>query len=202
MKENMMIGAIQSLGPKRQCRIETTVPSLSMRFILIVLAVCLSIGISNIEAVEGEDMGRSFAQVGSGYVAHFAGNTLGNWMLDRSDDFPTSSLSSLSVIVTSLAVSIGSSAAVSGAGKALDDDSRSLGWTLLGGMSAVGSSSLSGALIGLDDWKSGAAVGSVMGRYIAPISALVFYHLQDDDKKAKPAGKKAKFIIPLISVQF
>ena len=79
-------------------------------------------------------------------------------MLNRSDDFPTSSLSSLSVVATSFAVSVGTSATVYGIGQAFDDDSRLFGWTLLGGISAVGSSTLIGALIGLDDWKGGREV--------------------------------------------
>ena len=154
--------------------------------IFVVLSICISVAVSSTDAIEGEDIGKSAAQIGSGYAAHFVGNTFGNWMLDRFDDFPTSSLSSMSVVATSFAVSVGTSAAVYGIGRAFDDGSRSFGWTLLGGISAVGSSTLVGALIGLDDWKSGAAVGSVLGRYFVPVFATAFYHLRDGSEKKKP----------------
>jgi len=206
MKEEMITGAFsdgRSLESSRQSHSETTVSSKCMCFIFFTLAVCMFAGISSANAVEGEDMGKSAAQIGSGYAAHFAGNTIGNWMLDKSDDFPNSSLSSLSVVATSFAVSAGTSAAVYGAGQAFDDDSRSFGWTLLGGVSAVGSSSLVGALIGLDDWKSGAAVGSVIGRYFVPISATVFYYLRNGDKEKNDNGEeRGKLIVPVICIRF
>lgn len=129
-----------------------------------------------VRATDGTDVLRPVAQLGVGYAAHWAGNSLGNRLLARNGDFPTPGLSSLSVIATSLAVSAGSSAAVYGIGEAMGGRSGSLGGCMLGGLSAVGVSALAGSLIGLDDWKSGAAVGSVMGRYLAPVSATIFYH--------------------------
>ena len=171
-------------------------------FALILFIVCTSIAVARAYAIEGEDIGKPIAQIGGGYAAHIVGNTVGNRLLDLSDDFPTSSLSSLSVVATSFAVSVGTSAAVYGIGQAFDDDdSRSFGWTLLGGISAVGSSTLIGALIGLDDWKSGAAIGSVLGRYFVPIYATAFYYLGNGDNKSKSDAPAAP-AITLITFRF
>ena len=183
-----------TLFDRRNC-IDTIASPKNVYFTLIMLAICTYVAVFNAYAIEGEDIGKPVAQIGGGYAAHIVSNTAGNWLLNRSDDFPTSSLSSLSVVATSFAVSVGTSATVYGIGQAFDDDSRLFGWTLLGGISAVGSSTLIGALIGLDDWKSGAAVGSVLGRYLVPIYATAFYYLRDGDEDTK-------LVIPAMTIRF
>jgi len=161
----------------------------------------MSVFASGGHAVEGEEIATAFAQFGGGCAAHYAGNKLGNWLLDRSDDFPNPSLSSLSVVATSFAVSAATSSAVYGMGRVFDDDPRSFGWTLLGGLSAVGGASLAGILVGQDDGKSGAAVGSVIGRYLAPVSAVAFYYLRDGGKK-EDGERRGKNVVPVVRIRF
>ena len=118
-----------------------------------------------------------FAQAAGGYAAHRLLNPGANWLLDRFDDFPSASLSSGAVVLNSCLVAAGTSLAVYGIGEAMEDTHGSLSYTLLGGVSAVGLCALAGALISQDDPLAGAAMGSVLGRYLAPIAATVAYGL-------------------------
>lgn len=172
-----------------------------VRSTTVAFITCLSALATNASVAGGAEIATAFAQLGGGYAAHYGANRLGNWLLDQSDDFPSPSLSSLSVVATSLVISVATSSAVYGTGRIFDDDPRSLGWTLLGGVSAVGGASLAGVLVGLDDWKSGAAVGSVIGRYLVPVTAVAFYYWRDGGKKGS-GQRSGKLVVPLVSIRF
>jgi hypothetical protein len=138
----------------------------------------------------------SLAEPLGGYAAHALLNPAGNWLLDRVDQFPSASLSSLSVVTMSFLIASGTSVAVYGVGEASEDGSASLGSTILGGVAAVGLGALLGAVISQDDPLAGAAVGSVLGRYLAPLAATGAYALSKKD------DQRLEIRIPAVRMAF
>jgi hypothetical protein len=149
------------------------------RWTFAIVLACLVVPIPQAFALDGTPL---FQSVG-GYSSHALLNPAGNWLLDRFDDFPSASLSSLSVVATSSLVAMGTSLVVYGIGEAMEDTHGSLGYTLLGGVGAVGIGALAGAIISQDDPLTGAALGSVLGRYLAPVAATAAYALSGSDKE-------------------
>ena len=135
------------------------------------------------------------AQIAGGYagvaICHIATREL----LRSLGDFPSPSLSSLTVVVTSLGVSAGSSMLIYVIGGAFESDVGSPTRVILSGMATVGGCALAGVLIGQDDWKLGAAIGSVLGCYLVPIVATASYHAW------KPT-QGARVDVPSISFRF